>query len=255
MEVEGRDLATPERQAGLWQALKKRVAEIRHPEVQNAYRRAVERRFEAAFGYNPLTGRRVWSGSRQGAVAQSARRGGRPVSGGLGVRRPPEVLRHRQEQALLAAVINHPEILSEHAEELPGLDLVNKDLRRLCRTLVDLAAHSQDLDTGALKRHLCEQGFAKVLEGLLARQVQSLCPFVKSDFPLDEARVNWAHLVAQHRGRRISAEREQAIRRLADDPTEKNLARLQAHQRSAEGDEEIGIAFDLLETAGSDEPS
>jgi DNA primase len=255
MEVEGRDLATPERQAGLWQALKKHVAEVRHPEVQNAYRQAVERRFEMVFGYNPVTGRRVFSGTRRGAAAQGARGGGRSAAGGFGVRRPPEALRHRQEQALLAAVINHPEILSEHAEDLPGLDLVNEDLRRICRSLVDLAAHSQDLDTETLKRHLCAQGFAKVLEGLLARPVQSLWPFVKPDFPLEHARVNWAHLVAQHRDRRIAAETEQAVRQLAEDLTEQNLARLQAHQRSAEGGKETGVAFDPLETAGSDEPS
>ncbi len=254
MEAEGRDLATPERQAGLWQAVKKHVAEIRQPEVQNAYRQAMERRFEATFGYSPVTGRRVWSGSRRGAVGQGARRGGRPVPGGMGVRRPPEALRRRQEQALVATVINHPEILSEHAEDLPGLDLVNEDLKHLCRALVDLAANSQDLDTGALKRHLSERGHAKVLDGLFARQVQSLWPFVKAEFPLEGARVGWAHLVAQHRGRRIAAETEQAIRRLAEDPTEQNLARLQAHQRSAEGDEETGIGFDPLETAGSGEP-
>ncbi len=255
IEVEGRDLRTPERQAGLWQALKTRIADVRHPEVQNAYRQAMERRFETAFGYNPLTGRRVWSGRRRDGVNRGARGGGRPMPGGLGVRRPPEVLRRRQEQALIATVISHPEILFEHAEELPDLDLVNEELRRVCSVLVDLAAHSQDLDSGTLKRHLSERGFAKVLDVLFARQVQSLWPFIKADFPLEAARVNWIHLLAQHRGRRIAAETKLAIRRLAEEPTEQNLARLQAQQRSAEGDEETGIGFDPLETVGSDKPS
>ncbi len=249
METEGRDLATPERQAGLWQALRKAVAEVRHPEVQGAYRQAMERRYEAAFGYNPMSGRRVFSAPRRAGGARGGGRGARLASGGLGVRQPPGGLRHRQEQALLAAVINHPEILAEHAEELTGLALESAELSRLAQVLVDLVAVNPDLDTGALKRHLCEQGFTGVLKNLLSRQVYDIGPYARPETQIAKVRAEWVHAVALRRERQARAEADKAARLLAEDPSEERLAWLQARQRSADGGESRRAEFDSLETA------
>jgi DNA primase len=258
MEVEGRDLATPERQAGLWQALKKSVAEIRQPEVQNAYRRAMEQRFEAAFGYNPVSGRRVYRGGHSGAGPRSGRGPVRqgspaPVPVGRGLRQSPGELRHRQEQVLLAAAINHPEILAEHAEDLAGLELAGADLRRLAAALVDLVAAAPDLDTEDLKRHLCDQGFSKVLDGLLSRQVYKTWSFVKRETPLAEVRPKWVHFLALHRERQVELEATRAVQALAEDLSEEPLARFQARQRSVQGGESGRVEFEALESVKSGE--
>jgi DNA primase len=252
-EVEGRNLATPERQAGLWQALKKNVAEIRDPDVQAAYRRAMEQRFEAAFGYNPVTGRRVHGGGRSGAGPRPGRGRVRrpppaPVPVGRGLRQSPGELRHRREQVLLAAAINHPELLAEHAEDLAGLELAGAELRRLAGALVDLVAGAPDLDTGALKRHLCEQGFSKVLGGLLNRRVYETWSFVRPETPLAEVRPIWVHFLALHRERRGELEAARAVDALAEDLSEEPLARFQARQRSVQGTESRRVEFDGLET-------
>ena len=264
MEVEGRNLATPERQAGLWQALKKNIAEIRDPDVQAAYRRAMEQRFETAFAYNPVTGRRVRGGGRPGAGSRPGRapaRQGSPaavpglVTAGRGLRQSPGGLRHRREQVLLAAAINHPEILTEHAEDLAGLELAGAELRRLAGALVDLIAGAPDLDSEALKRHLCEQGFSKVLDGLLNRRVYETWSFVKPETPLAEVRPNWVHFLALHRERQAELEAARAVRDLAEDLSEGPLARFQARQRSVQGGESRRVEFDALETAEPGESS
>ena len=257
MDTEGRDLATPERQAGLWQALHKRIGEIRSPEVQNAYRQAMEQRFETAFRYNPLSGRRVFSARRHGL--------GRPTQGGLpawrkaprggagplavpgtgrGVRQAPERLRRRQEQVLLATVVNHPEILAEHAENLTDIELAGADLRRFAQALVDAVASAPDLDTEALKRHLCDQGFSKLLEELLSRRIYVHGGFARPETPLAEARVKWTNFLALHRQRQADTETAKAARLLAEDTSEERLAWLQARQRSAEGGESRRVEFD-----------
>ncbi len=264
MDSEGRDLATPERQAGLWQALRKRIGEIRSPEVQNAYRQAMEQRFEAAFRYNPLSGRRVFAGRRRGpgrpALGGSpgwdkASRGAAVPGAGRGVRQAPERLRRRQEQVLLAALVNHPEILAEHAEDLTAIELAGTDLRRFAQALVDAVAAAPGLDTEALKRHLCEQGFSRLLEELLGRQVYVHGGFARPETPLAEARVKWTNFLALQRQRQADTETAKAARLLAEDPSEERLAWLQARQRSAEGGESRRVEFDSPESVKAPESS
>jgi len=266
MDTEGRDFAAPERQAGLWQTLHKRVGEISSPEVQNAYRQAMEQRFEAAFRYNPLSGRRIFSGRRRGpgrpakggswGAAQQGGAGPLAIAGaGRGVRQAPERLRRRQEQVLLATVVNHPAILAEHAEDLTAIELTGADLRQFAQVLVDAVASAPDLDTEALKRHLCDQGFSKLLEELLSRQIYVHGGFARPETPLAEVRVKWTNFLALHRQRQADTETAKAARLLAEDPSEERLAWLQAKQRSAEGGESRRVEFDTPESVEVPESS
>jgi DNA primase len=255
-EVEGRSFATPERQAGLWRILKTNISGIRDPDVQAAYRRATERRFETAFGYNPVTGRPVTGRRMRGGgradAGPGSRRGPWPrppaVPVGRGLRQAPGDLRRRREQVLLAAAINHPEILAEHAEDLAGLELSDTGLRRLAEALVDLIAEAPDLDSDTLKRHLCDQGFSKVLNGLFTRRIYETWSFVKPDTPLAEVRPNWVHLLALHRERRAQLETARAVEALAEDLSEEPLARFQARQRAVQGGESKRVEFDARKT-------
>ena len=250
-ETEGRDLASPERRAGLWQALGRTMDTIASPEVRGAYRTAMEDRFERAFGYNPRTGRRAFRRGRQAPWRPGAAAGSRgpavaTLGTGAGVRLSPQALRRRQEQVLVATVVNHPELLIDYAEALAGLDLVGRDLRRLVAALVDLAADAPDLDTGALKCHLTSLGFSEVLEGLLSRQVYQLGPCARPETPMAQVRPNWAHFLALVREREVGAEAAVAADLLARDPNEESLARLRARQRSVEGGESKRVEFDAL---------
>jgi DNA primase len=207
-----------------------------------------------------VSGRRVFSGRRRG-LGRPGKGGGSfgwggphaAPGAGRGVRQSPDRLRRRQEQVLLATVINHPEILAEHAEELTAVELAGADLRRLAQALVDAVAAAPDLDTGALKCHLCEQGYSKMLEDLLSQQIYVHGGFARPETPLAEARLKWTNFLALHRQRQADTETAKAVRLLAEDLSDERLARLQASQRSAEGGESRRVEFDSPEPAESPE--
>ncbi len=192
---EGRDLRTPERQAGLWRDLDVKIKTIDDQTLQAAYRESLTRRFEKSFGYNPF-GRGRPRAARRFPGRPEAR--GRPLAG-RGLRQAPGSLRRRREQVLLAAAVNHPLLVLEHAEELACMDLSSRDLARFTEALVNLAASQPDLDTEALKCHLCEQGYAKVLESLLTPRVYVLGSFARPETPIEQVRHEWSHVLAVHR--------------------------------------------------------
>ncbi len=210
MHTDGRSFETPERQAGLRQDLRASVQAIRDPDVRAGYEAEMERRFDAAFGQ----GRR----GRQAAGGQS--RPGRPPSwqsrgrgpggpkdwageqkGGRGVRIPNRQRYFRQEQALVAYLINHPELLSEFTEEVADLRLENRDLGRLRGALVDLIASDPALDSEGLRCHLEQQGFVEVLNGLLSRDVYDLFHSARPGAPLNKAREVWLEALSRHKAR------------------------------------------------------
>ncbi len=242
---EGRDLSTPERRAGLWRALSETLVTIGDKEVQAAYRQAMIERFEQQLGYNPVTGwRRRASGpsARSGAARQ--RPGSSPA--GAGLRQPPEVLRRRHEEVLVAAAVNHPQLLLEGAEALAAVDFAAEDLSLLVTAILDQMAAAPDLDSDSLKCHLSQHGFSDLLKSLLSKRVYIHGGFARPDTPFSEVRPKWTKVLADHRRWAARNETLAATRRFAERPDEETLAWLQARQRSAEGGENDKTAMDFL---------
>ena len=205
MHTEGRGFETPERQAGLRQALRASVQAIRDPDVRAGYESEMERRFDAAFGQFPR-GRQAAAGRRPAGRPGRRESGGLKAwageqKGGRGVRVPNRQRYFRQEQALIAYLINHPELLSEFTEEVAGLQLENRELGRLRGALVDLIAGDPALDSEGLRCHLEQQGFAEVLNGLLSRDVYDLFHSARPGAPLDMAREVWLEALNRHKTR------------------------------------------------------
>ncbi|MCG8360946.1 MAG: DNA primase [Kiloniellales bacterium] len=261
-EFEAEALDTPERRAGLRRRLREAVGQVRDTDVREAYRQEMEARFDQAFGR---------PGGRRGADRAGRGRSGRryggfdPLAarqrrdGQVDVRVPPPVRQSpallgdtRREQVLLATLVNHPELIAEQAEVLAGTRFENRDLQRLSRALVDLATGDPGLDTAALKRQLCDQGFAEVLRGLLDRRVYELGPFARAEAPLAEAQRAWGHVLALHRERQLQAEAAEVRQRFAEQMDEANLARLRATQEIGREDREG--EYEDVETARADGP-
>lgn len=198
MHTDGRSFETPERRAGLRQALRASIKEIRDPDVRAGYEAEVERRFDGAFGYRRAAapGRR---GARRGSDRPTAWAG--EPGGGRGVRVPDRQRYFRQEQALLAYLINHPELLSEYPEEVAELRLGSRDLDRLRGALVDLIADDPALDSEGLRCHLEQRGFAAVLNGLLSRDVYDLFHSARPGAPLNKAREVWLETLNRQKAR------------------------------------------------------
>ncbi len=241
MEVGARPPDTPERRAGLRRRLAELVSTIADRTVAEAYRQEMWRRFEAAFGFAAARG------PRQPRPAH------RSLLGGQAARQGIQGLERGQQEALLAVLVNHPDLLGEHLEELARLSLSVGELDRLRRAIIDLAAVHPELDAPALQYHLDKQGFSGTLAALAARtKVQSpLQPAAGRKVAGEFLR----HVIGLRREREAMAEVPAAARRLAEQPSDEALASLERAQRSIQRGESRrrDIDRDGVSVAGKDE--
>ncbi len=237
--IEGRRLDTPERRAGLRRDLLAAVQTIADRSVQGAYRDEMERRFQAAFGFD-----------RRRFKRDKGRGGGRPraiPAAGLpaaGARQPVALLQRRQEQVLIATLVNHPRLLHEHAEELAGIALSGADLDRLRRLLLDLAAEDQGLDSVEIRRHLREVTDERTAKALEDRDLYRLWPFAEPGATFQDAQTGLRHLMDLYRARTAVNETADEGRRFAETMDQQGLARLEAKQKAVHDCESRRAEFD-----------
>ncbi|HXV24818.1 MAG TPA: DNA primase [Alphaproteobacteria bacterium] len=207
LEAASRRLDTPERRAGFRAALRARVGVISDPTVRRDYAAEMERRLEGQFG----TGR-----ERQ--ERRRPRASGPTFAGGEAARRGVAGLIRRQQEILLATLINHPELLAECAEEAARLGFPGP-LDKLRQALLNLCARTPDLDSGELKRQLSNLGLGDALAHLMGGAVADHASFARAEAPLEAARRGWTEAVRRYRDLEERGEIELAGR-LAEDMNE-----------------------------------
>ena len=261
-QVENRPLDTPERRAGLRQGLMDEVKRIAHPDVQQAYKQEMWQRFDQAFGFQ--RGRGGPGGKPGPGGGRAAGRGGgrwapdtrdRRLAPALGVRQPISQLQHRQEQALIATLVNHPATLFENAEELAGVALVYRDTDLLRRRLLDLAVERQEIDTVEIRSHLRQVPDGTPLDLALSREVYRLWPFADPEASVQDARQGLRHLLDLYRDRTAKDEAVEEGRRLAESMTQEGLARLEAKRNAAYENDSRAVDLDLDRDSGSAGPN
>ena len=223
----GKSAATPERRAGLRQAIDRRVAEIADPRVRAQYAQAFRDRFDKAF---PSA---RWS--RRGGAARDRRPG---AARGLETpaRAPDDGA--RRERLMLATALNHPALLPDLAEELAGLEFRDAGSRRLQALLVDFAAVADEAPEGStgespaarLRASLARADALGYAERLLApdgwdggRLAES---FARAGAGDEEALAGFRHLAARHRRGALEAELRAAEADLGERMDEEALALL-----------------------------
>lgn len=251
-ETQGKSLDTPERRAGLRQSLERAVREIQDPSVQEAYRLDVRRRFDEAYG-RAFAQRNRWQGGRGRPFGgrQAGGQGGAQVLGlpAPGSRMPPGLLPRRNEQAVLAAAINHPAVLQDHLEELAHAQLSSADLEALRGALVDLLTEQPDLDSDAIKGHLRQQGYSGLLDSLLSRNVYDLSTFAHPSATPEWVREGWRHGLELIRERLSREETVEATRQLAESMDEADLNRLESKKRLTQEGEARRVDLDRYDPA------
>jgi DNA primase len=236
LETVAGPLDTPERRAALERRLEERWRGIADRTVQGYYQRFFrEKLFEIFRGprFRPAKPR---VGDRFGARRQTLLP---PL-----VEPPPQAptaLARRQEEVLLAVLINHPHLLGEAAEELAHLDFSVSELDRLCREILHVHSARPDLDADALQRHLSENGYAATVDSLLAPQVLNHASFARREAEPEAARMGWYHARAQFLRRRSPQPLAELERGLAGEMTEEWWARLKAlHEEREDEDKTTG---------------
>ncbi|CAA0094720.1 DNA primase [Starkeya nomas] len=243
-EMESASVDTPERRAALEARIGEIVRVIGDETVRKHYRGELMDRFRRLFspamvpGDNPRRGAGEYQGRFQNRGGR--RPNGRPMPGaaaGEAMRRSALVRgaaaeMPRNEALLLFAVINHPWLLDQCAEELADLPLQNREAAELRRALLDAHMDGDTDDAVKLAARLESQGHAP----LAARLARSA--IARHDWPAfaDAARSDvelWWHqrLVLHRRGHALSKDLKEAEKRLAEEPTDMNWARFLDVQR------------------------
>jgi DNA primase len=214
---------TPEQRAALEHRLEERVRVVADRSVQEHYRSFFRNRLYEAFRQaRPRPGRKGMNqkvGPNIGVrLSTTAAFEGRPRS-------EPSSLRRRRQEILLAALINHPFLLHEVVEDLAALHLAAGDLDKLCHEILRLHALNPDLDDTALKLHLTNNGFGRVVQGVLSPQVLTHAAFARAGADADAVRMGWANTINQLQQPHLHTQIAEAERDLAEDTTDEKWTR------------------------------
>ncbi len=229
IETGGQPFDTPERRAQLRQRLEARAGAIKDAKVRDEYRRHFERRYEEIFGPGPAPARGRWQKTWQKTPAGPGFPSGPgfAVSPGFaagdGVRgrvATDEIL----QKTLLAAVLNHPQLLEEVGEELGSAEFLVPELDRLRQAVVE-AAGIQGLDTASLKSHLREQGFSGELRAVLRSETYQHSGFATPEAPLETVRRGWSEAFGKYRLPILHAQLREAEEAVTRDTTPENQQR------------------------------
>lgn len=208
---------TPERRADLQARLMKRADTITDATVQEYYRAMFRERLWTTF--------RSKRGG-QGRAAAPNRGSGNSLRRNLGG------MNRRAQQAVLAAMINHPALRDEFAEALGALTF-DPDLDKVLQRLQNLFAERIDLDLAAIKAHFSQGGDERLLDGVLERQVYVLAPFAAPDATVEGAREGLGHLIGRRVQERLKNEVAALGRTAAESASVEDEARVFAARRDA----------------------
>ncbi len=207
-ELSATTVNTPERRAAFFKRMRDRTREIADMTVQQSYRDDMEARIQAA--------RRPTGGGRGGSGSSVGRSMGpitvEPSGSRVARARVEPVLRRRQQQIMLATVINHPGLLDELGEALAHLALDDPFLDNLRQQILEITAGDPDLDAKGLETHLISLGYSDALDGLLAAEALSHAAFARSEAGHAEARQGLVELLARVGGARLREQLDEARR-------------------------------------------
>ena len=250
--------STPERRAQLERQVRTLVARIEDATVRSHYEQDVRRRLAEAFGdrrpgFGQAGGERSaarggqpgYASQRRSAVSQ-----GRRGAGQIRFEQPPlhahasnslkssalvsggTVAPPYREALLLRAILNHPWLIDEHAEEIAALPLTSTALSGLRDALLSLHALDNSLDSAGLHSQLSKAGVGRVVD-LVDRAITHRCDkFAEPDAGRAEVEAGWRHALALHE-RQIGMKESLAAAERAwhEDGSDEALARICEIQR------------------------
>ena len=225
--TEGRAFDTPESRAGLSKTLEEICSRITDRTVQHYYKEAFREKIRKAFAPQPTQkqpwqpqAKQPWNGGKYGKqpVLQ-------PVAP---LRRPTFGKGDLYAQALLACLINNPEIYGDIEEEAGQLNFSENRLDRLRQAALSTLNRGSGLDVQGLKAHLTEQGYGEELGRLLSDSLYTHASFAKPNAEPAIALAAWQEAWKAMQAHGAKGELRQAIQAMKEDLSEENENRLNA---------------------------
>ncbi len=178
-------LDTPERRAGLRQRLRKIAAGIADPDLAQAYREELQRRFDALF---PAAAPQRWEGRRpfkgpDPRLTDAGRAAAQRLSRDIDL----------MPAAFVSYAIGDPAVLDAFVGDTYVAGFGDPALADLVGEIVRLRLDAEHLDTDALQRHLRARGYSALLSDIDRAAAKSGAPFIRSDVTLASARSQWSH--------------------------------------------------------------
>ncbi|MER2519600.1 MAG: DNA primase [Bdellovibrionales bacterium] len=269
LALAGRSLRTPEERGAFIGTLRRQTQRIAHESLRQLYDDEIRKRVAAFLkpqqraGANGMAGgvptaswnRPTYGKGRAGGVATSSSAFAVPL---ITRRQPPNVQR-RMERSLLAAVLNHPDLYNDVAEELGQTVFASPDLEAVRQALVDsLSLEDPTALTGPeLLRLLTEHpesgsraALRETLDEVLSETTYIDAAFARPGKAPEQVRHGW-HLLWHRRQRDLlRAELECARRSFADTPSDDAYARLMALRQELESVTTETAAAEAQEKAG-----
>lgn len=155
-ELDALPLTTPEARAGFRQRMNAHAQAIENGNVREQYQAEFRNRFDALFSRRqaPQQGTRFTPNGQRGNRFQPFERPPGTMArsiGGAGI----EPLYAR---AILNGLLNHPQVITGHAEQIASLFIADAEQARLRDLLIDAAYSGQSLESGAVLPICEEQG-------------------------------------------------------------------------------------------------
>ena len=155
-ELDALPLTTPEARAGFRQRMNAHAQAIENGNVREQYQAEFRNRFDALFSRRqaPQQGTRFTPSGQRGNRFQPFERPPGTMArsiGGAGI----EPLYAR---AILNGLLNHPQVITGHAEQIASLFIADAEQARLRDLLIDAAYSGQSLESGAVLPICEEQG-------------------------------------------------------------------------------------------------
>jgi DNA primase len=258
MATETQPHETPEQRAALEKELRSLVRKVGDQDVRRHYGEAIGARLNALFsrggeagpagarGRGAAPGRRTkntqyggqtgrdrasWMSGAGSAPASAALRQSALVS--------PQRAAQRRQMVLLAGLMNHPQLLSEFAEDLAELSFAESDLDAVRRHLVDLAAGDLHGEVGpSLRPALAKSGLERVVERIDGMLADGTDWFAGPEAADSDAEIGIRHILALHRrSETLHRELTAAERAFQAEMTDANWLRLQSIKSELENHE------------------
>lgn len=267
-EVAVLDPSTPERVAGLRARLRALAAQIPDTDLRYDYNRSFQDRLNgliderrgpvgskarsgagAGFGQGMPQARQPWRPNGQGGGSEltAHARLSRPGRAQWTARESPDMRASQlaqsvlyggkgsarlREEALVLSIINNPELLERHLDEVARLPLADPLLDKIRQALLHAAGWGNPLDFRGLRDHLSRCGFASDVDRLERRPPMKGLPFVRPQEDFGAVEWAWLHAVQRHlKLTQLEAEHRLAADALLTDESVEALKRLQEIDR------------------------